>query len=608
MPPGRRAALGALALLALAALLPLSGNEYRSVPATESRVPAVRREPAIRDRHGRHGVVRPRGLLRSRRVRGSARRQARNAHGGRPAHLTPRAVAGALAVGWFCVRVSGVYLAMLTLAFAQIAGRSPSSGMKSPVAPTGRRRLAGPWIASKAAYYWFALALAAACTRDPGVDRAHASRLYVARVPRSPLRAAAIGVESGARNGPRSRSPADSRAWPGASMRSRRGAFRRRRWEFRARSMRSSCAARRPHRTGRTTARGRGLHLARRYARAGHGILARGARCGDPHHRNRLSVGIGGDDREMVRPEAASEPTSFVKSIDEKKLRAGQTSIGVLYFTRLVSPRPPFEKHVRICSETRIVFTRDGLKVRRLVVSCRKLLSERGEAAGVSLARITLDRYRELDEGKKRDSSRPCSPSSRPIRRRCSQRRTRMRRAVGLQSVAAEHCRGTPTPGAALAAESGAGGTATILRMRELLLELKRDQTELDAVDWDMRHLLSSWFNPGFLQIVRVDWHTPAYLLEQIIIHEAVHEIRGWNDLRRRLAVDGRCFAFFHPALPDEPLIFLEVALMDRMADSVPPLLDAQSTSGDPARPPLPCSIRSATASQACAAYPSATS
>ena len=113
------------------------------------------------------------------------------------------------------------------------------------------------------------------------------------------------------------------------------------------------------------------------------------------------------------------------------------------------------------------------------------------------------------------------------------------------------------------------GGTATILRMRERLLELKREDRELDAVDWDLRHLLSSWFNPGFLQIVRVDWRTPAYLLEQIILHEAVHEIQGWNDLHRRLEADGRCFAFFHPALPDEPLIFVEVALMNRMADVV---------------------------------------
>ncbi len=120
--------------------------------------------------------------------------------------------------------------------------------------------------------------------------------------------------------------------------------------------------------------------------------------------------------------------------------------------------------------------------------------------------------------------------------------------------------------------------------MRERLLEEKRSQRELDAVDADLRHLLSSWFNPGFLQIVRVDWRTPAYLLEQIIAHEAVHEIQGWNDLRRRLDADGRCFAFFHPALPDEPLIFVEVALADRMADKVPPLLDTQSASSDPSR------------------------
>ncbi|MDQ6917137.1 MAG: malonyl-CoA decarboxylase, partial [Pseudomonadota bacterium] len=126
------------------------------------------------------------------------------------------------------------------------------------------------------------------------------------------------------------------------------------------------------------------------------------------------------------------------------------------------------------------------------------------------------------------------------------------------------------------------GGTATILRMRERLLELKGDDRELDAVDWDLRHLLSSWFNPGFLQIVRVDWRTPAYLLEQIILHEAVHEIQGWNDLHRRLEADGRCFAFFHPALPDEPLIFVEVALVDRMADAVATLLDVRSASNDP--------------------------
>jgi malonyl-CoA decarboxylase len=231
------------------------------------------------------------------------------------------------------------------------------------------------------------------------------------------------------------------------------------------------------------------------------------------------------------------------------------------------------------------VASRDGLKVRRLIVSCRKLLSERGDSAGVSLAKITLDLYRELD---RKDQARffaallaGFSPDPAQVLAAAKAYATEPSAAnLSQLSIAAE----PPRQELLRRLNRAPGGTATILRMRERLLELKREQRELDAVDWDLRHLLSSWFNPGFLQIVRVDWRTPAYLLEQIIVHEAVHEIRGWNDLRRRLEVDGRCFAFFHPALPDEPLIFVEVALMDRMADAVPPLLDAQSTSNDPGR------------------------
>jgi malonyl-CoA decarboxylase len=228
---------------------------------------------------------------------------------------------------------------------------------------------------------------------------------------------------------------------------------------------------------------------------------------------------------------------------------------------------------------------RDGLKVRRLIVSCKKLLSERGEAAGVSLAKITLDLYRELD-GKEQARFFAAllaefSPDPTKVLATSKAYAADPSAANLAQlSIAAE----PPRQELLRRLNRAPGGTGTILRMRERLLELKRERTELDAVDWDLRHLLSSWFNPGFLQIVRVDWHTPAYLLEQIIAHEAVHEIRGWNDLRRRLELDRRCFAFFHPALPDEPLIFLEVALMDRMADSVAPLLDTQSTFNDPSR------------------------
>ena len=89
----------------------------------------------------------------------------------------------------------------------------------------------------------------------------------------------------------------------------------------------------------------------------------------------------------------------------------------------------------------------------------------------------------------------------------------------------------------------------------------------LAALDQDLQHLLSSWFNRGFLVMRRIDWQTPAAVLEKIIRYEAVHQIQGWDDLRRRLdPTDRRLFAFFHPSLVDEPLIFVEVALTDDIA------------------------------------------
>jgi malonyl-CoA decarboxylase len=121
------------------------------------------------------------------------------------------------------------------------------------------------------------------------------------------------------------------------------------------------------------------------------------------------------------------------------------------------------------------------------------------------------------------------------------------------------------------------GGTGSIVAMRRALLARVARQPELQAVEADFLHLLSSWFNPGFLQLRRVDWNSPAQLLEQIIRHEAVHQIDGWDDLRRRLQPDRRCFAFFHPQLPDEPLIFVEVALLPAMPDAIAPLIDKAS-------------------------------
>jgi malonyl-CoA decarboxylase len=118
------------------------------------------------------------------------------------------------------------------------------------------------------------------------------------------------------------------------------------------------------------------------------------------------------------------------------------------------------------------------------------------------------------------------------------------------------------------------GGTRVIVDLREKLLKRVAKNPALRAVDADFQHLLGSWFNRGFLHLERIDWNSPASLLEKIERYESVHEIAGWTDLRRRLASDRRCFAFFHPALEDEPLIFIEVALGRQLAASIQPIID----------------------------------
>ncbi len=229
--------------------------------------------------------------------------------------------------------------------------------------------------------------------------------------------------------------------------------------------------------------------------------------------------------------------------------------------------------------------TPESVALRRVLASCRKLLTERGEAAGVSLARATLDLYDKLD---RKEQARffasllgDFSPDPAQVLA-AAQAYAADRSALHLAALGAAV--EPPRQELLRRLNRAPGGTAAILRMRERLLELLPGQRELEAVDGDFRHLLSSWFNPGFLQINRVDWRTPAYLLEQIIAHEAVHEIRDWTDLRRRLDGDRRCYAFFHPALRDEPLIFVEVALTRRMAEAVAPLLGSQTEASDPAR------------------------
>ena len=127
-------------------------------------------------------------------------------------------------------------------------------------------------------------------------------------------------------------------------------------------------------------------------------------------------------------------------------------------------------------------------------------------------------------------------------------------------------------------------GTAALIEMRRHLIASLRAHPERAGVDGDLAHLFRSWFNGGFLVLRRIDWQTSAAVLERLIQYEAVHQIQGWDDLRRRLAADRRCYAFFHPALPGEPLIFIEIALTERISTRVQPLLDPNAAVLDPAR------------------------
>lgn len=118
------------------------------------------------------------------------------------------------------------------------------------------------------------------------------------------------------------------------------------------------------------------------------------------------------------------------------------------------------------------------------------------------------------------------------------------------------------------------GATEILVRMRADLLQMGAADPALQALDMDFRHLFASWFNRGFLVLRPINWESPAHILDKIIAYEAVHAIHSWDDLRRRLQPeDRRCFAFFHPAMPDEPLIFVEVALNDGIPGSIQDLL-----------------------------------
>jgi malonyl-CoA decarboxylase len=127
-------------------------------------------------------------------------------------------------------------------------------------------------------------------------------------------------------------------------------------------------------------------------------------------------------------------------------------------------------------------------------------------------------------------------------------------------------------------------GRKFLVDLRGSLLKVRGTDKLLTALDADLRGLLAAWFDIGFLELQRIDWNSPAALLEKLVDYEAVHAIRSWRDLKNRLDSDRRCYAFFHPRMPGEPLIFVEVALVKGLAGSVQDLLDEKAPVQDPAQ------------------------
>ncbi|MCO6415681.1 malonyl-CoA decarboxylase [Siccirubricoccus sp. KC 17139] len=202
------------------------------------------------------------------------------------------------------------------------------------------------------------------------------------------------------------------------------------------------------------------------------------------------------------------------------------------------------------------------------------LLSERGEASGAAVARALRDAFAALSVEDRLGFYRFLAEGFAPDEAELRAAAEAWLASPGAEAAARLADAAEPPRQELLRRMNHSpGGTATLVKMREELLGLLKAQPSLRPLDSDLRHLFNSWFNRGFLELRRIDWQTPASVLEKLIAYEAVHEIQGWEDLRRRLEADRRCFAFFHPALPGEPLIFVEVALVRGMAGAVQPLL-----------------------------------
>jgi malonyl-CoA decarboxylase len=225
-----------------------------------------------------------------------------------------------------------------------------------------------------------------------------------------------------------------------------------------------------------------------------------------------------------------------------------------------------------------------GRMARHAISLAHALMSERGEVSGARLASEALAAYQALGPTESRVFFdllvKKFSPDPEVVGRCADAYRNdpSQTNLIFLQQAAEP-----PRQELFRRLNMAPGGTGVLVEMRRQLLHGLADNPQWLGIEADLAHLLRSWFNRGFLTLQRIDWRSSALVLEKLINYEAVHEIQGWTDLRRRLQADRRCYAFFHPALPDEPLIFIEVALTKGMSAKVQPLLALDSPVLDPA-------------------------
>jgi malonyl-CoA decarboxylase len=221
-----------------------------------------------------------------------------------------------------------------------------------------------------------------------------------------------------------------------------------------------------------------------------------------------------------------------------------------------------------------------------LVELCEALLSGRGEASGVALAREILSHYADLTIGPRIAFFETLAKTFGPDNAGIEAAIKAWHQSPSDETASELHHASEPRRLELFRRLNLApGGTAALVRMREQLLDAMDHRDDLSDIDSDFVHLFTSWFNRGFLVLRRIDWSTPAIVLEKIIRYEAVHEIQDWDDLRRRIdPPDRRCYAFFHPALIDDPLIFVEVALLREIPAAIAPILSNKRDQVDPER------------------------